>query len=83
MVHYRNTAGCINHEYLIAELSLGPTILGYVRLESLCRDPTTSSTEPVPVAPSHSTSAGNDLPLLEFTHLFGARRRCVCITPLN
>jgi hypothetical protein len=36
----RNTAGCLNHEYLIAELSLGSTILGYVRLESLCCDPT-------------------------------------------
>jgi len=35
----RNTAGCLSHEYLIAELSLGPTILGYVRLESLFCDP--------------------------------------------
>lgn len=34
----RNTTGCPNHEYLIAELSLGPTTLGYVRLESLCCD---------------------------------------------
>lgn len=118
----RNTAGCLIHEYLIAELSLGPIILGYVRLESLCCDPTAletsldasqsemehtvppntavsnsitslselfpllgsdlsaSSTEPVPVPPSHthSTSAGNRLPPLEFTPTSPAYASVVC-----
>ncbi|KIK04468.1 hypothetical protein K443DRAFT_647547 [Laccaria amethystina LaAM-08-1] len=46
--------------------------------QSLCCDPFASSMEPVPVAPSHGTSAGNDLSLLEFTPTSSVYASVVC-----